>query len=166
MQPDDSTVIKYAFYLHNDRVAIPASYLPSPVLTYSPREKLWVLERDYTYFDGGSYITVPHGFKFDLASVPRAVWWAIAPFELSIVAPLLHDFLYENGGVLPAEYVQPFRRYSRREADRMFLDIMRREGIVEWRCRVAYNAVRTFGGHVWRGRLMPGEEHNLQLLPV
>ncbi|MCJ8165026.1 DUF1353 domain-containing protein [Pontibacter sp. E15-1] len=157
---------QYAFYLHQDRVRIPNSYLPPPVLTYNPRIKRWILDREYTYFDEGTYITVPHGFEFDLASVPRAVWWAIAPFELSIVAPLLHDFLYENGGLLPAHTVQPYRKYTRREADWMFLEIMRREGVAEWKCRVAYNAVRTFGGHVWRGRLSPGEEHNLQLMPV
>lgn len=41
-----------------------------------------------------STITVPVGFVTDLASVPRAMWWAIAPFDVARAA-IIHDLLYK-----------------------------------------------------------------------
>ena len=40
-------------------------------------------------------ITVPKGFVTDLASVPRAMWWAIAPFDVARAA-IIHDLLYKS----------------------------------------------------------------------
>tara|TARA_A100001388_G_scaffold274015_1_gene256909 strand:+ start:1153 stop:1638 length:486 start_codon:yes stop_codon:yes gene_type:complete len=40
-------------------------------------------------------IKVPTGFVTDLASVPRALWWAIAPFDVARAA-IIHDLLYKN----------------------------------------------------------------------
>jgi hypothetical protein len=136
--------------LEQDRVDIPRSRLPPPVLTYLGGRH-WRLEADYTYHDGPTVITVPAGFRFDLSSVPRALWSVIAPFELSIVAPLLHDFLYESGGRPPDVSIDPPRSYTRAEVDRMFLEIMEKEDVARWRRRLAYSAVRAFGRGAWRG---------------
>jgi hypothetical protein len=136
--------------LEQDRVDIPGSRLPPPILTYLGGRH-WRLEADYTYRDGPTAITVPAGFRFDLSSVPRALWSLIAPFELSIVAPLLHDFLYESGGRPPDVSIDPPRSYTRAEVDRMFLEIMKREEVARWRRWPAYAAVRVFGRRVWRG---------------
>tara|TARA_B100000902_G_C26689821_1_gene611922 strand:- start:71 stop:556 length:486 start_codon:yes stop_codon:yes gene_type:complete len=40
-------------------------------------------------------ITVPKGFVTDLASVPRAMWWLIAPFDVARAA-IVHDLLYKT----------------------------------------------------------------------
>ena len=40
-------------------------------------------------------ITVHTGFVTDLASVPRAMWWAIAPFDVARAA-IIHDLLYKT----------------------------------------------------------------------
>ena len=40
-------------------------------------------------------ITVPTGFVTDLASVPRAMWWLIAPFDVARAA-IIHDLLYKT----------------------------------------------------------------------
>ena len=40
-------------------------------------------------------ITVPTGFVTDLASVPRAMWWLIAPFDVARAA-IIHDLLYKS----------------------------------------------------------------------
>ena len=40
-------------------------------------------------------ITVPSGFVTDLASVPRAMWWLIAPFDVARAA-IIHDLLYKT----------------------------------------------------------------------
>jgi hypothetical protein len=135
--------------LEQDRVDIPGSPLPPPVLTFLGRGE-WRLEADYTYRDGPTAITVPAGFHFDLSSVPRALWSLIAPFELSIVAPLLHDFLYRHGGRPPAGTVDPPRTYTRAEVDAMFRRIMEAEDVTAWRRVLAYAAVRVFGMRAWR----------------
>jgi hypothetical protein len=82
---------------------------------------------------------IPKGFRSDLASIPRCLWWLIAPFELSIQAPLLHDYLYKRG------------RLRRRVVDRVFLGLMESEGVPRWRRNAAYLAVRLFGAPAYQG---------------
>ena len=43
----------------------------------------------------GTKITVPVGFVTDLASVPRALWGFIAPFDVARAA-IIHDLLYKT----------------------------------------------------------------------
>lgn len=138
-----------AHRLEREPVDISGSRLPPPILTYLGGRH-WRLEASYTYHDGRTAITVPAGFRFDLSSVPRALWSVIAPFELSIVAPLLHDFLYQCGGQPPDVSIDPPRSYTRAEVDRMFLEIMRAEQVAAWRRVLAYAASRVFGGGAWR----------------
>lgn len=135
--------------LDHDFVDVRASRLPPPLLTWVGGNE-WRLEADYAYRDGRTLITVPAGFRFDLSSVPRALWWLIAPFELSIAAPLLHDFLYLHGSLPPAGSVDPPRTYTRADADRVFIEIMRAEGVPAWRRFLGYAAVRVLGGNAWR----------------
>lgn len=138
-----------AFRLQADAVQIDASALPPPVLTYDTGNKRWRLEGDYVYRDDGVTITVPEGFRFDLSSIPRLLWWLIAPFELSISAPLLHDFLYQKGGSAPDE-IDPDKDYTRADTDALFRKMMEQEGVTGWRRGAAYLAVRLFGRFAWR----------------
>ncbi|MEN8234191.1 MAG: DUF1353 domain-containing protein [Actinomycetota bacterium] len=131
-------------------IEIVASRLSAPILTFVGPGNAWRLEEPYAYADGDHAITVPEGFLFDLASIPRAFWWLVSPFELSIAAPLLHDFLYQHAGVPPAGSIKPPRTYSRSEADRLFLHMMETEGVPGWRRGPAYAAVRAFGWLGWR----------------
>ncbi len=135
--------------LQRQPVAIRASSLGPPVLSYDPIKQLWRLEQDYAYVHAGTTITVPAGFEFDLASVPKPLWWLISPFDLSIVAPLIHDFLYRYEGNPLAGSIAPPRTYTRKEADRLFRYIMKQEGVWWWRRAAAYRAVRTFGRSWW-----------------
>jgi hypothetical protein len=135
--------------LRHDRVEIPASRLPAPVVSYDLTRHRWRLEAPYPYRDGESVVTVPGGFEFDLASVPRPFWWLIAPFELSIAAPLLHDFLYHFRGQPPPGAVVPPATYDRAAADRLFAEAMAAEGVPAWRRRAAYLATRALGAPGW-----------------
>ena len=128
-------------------VRIAGSALPPPIVSY--RGRVWQLEAPYDYDDGGTRLTVPAGFAFDLASIPRLFWPLVAPFELSIAAPLLHDFLYRYAGEPPPPGVVPPRRYTRSEADRLFREIMGAEGVAAWRRHAAWAAARAFGGRAW-----------------
>ena len=136
-------------HYQDDHVAIAASVLAAPVVTYIGPGNRWRLERAYTFSDGPNTITVPADFEFDLASIPRIFWWLIAPFELSVAAPLLHDFLYQHRGDPPGAIVPP-RVYSRAEADELFRTVMDLEGVPGWRRTLAYVAVRAFGWLGWR----------------
>ena len=147
-----------AFTTLRQAVRVAASRLAPPVLTYDTGRRTWRLEQAYAYRDeaGGRTISVPAGFLFDLSSVPRVLWGLIAPFELSIVAPLVHDFLYSYQGSLPAGSVTPPHAYSRAEADRLFRTTMEQEGVTAWRRQAAYASVRAFGGAGWgRTALVP-----------
>lgn len=88
-------------------------------------------------------VEIQPGYRFDLASVPRGMWWLIAPFELSTLAPLIHDYLYEHKGR------SQLCRLTRRQVDRVFLRIMRHEGVGRTRRTLAYLAVRAFGWIYW-----------------
>ncbi len=111
----------------------------TPQVSYDPDTGRWRLENTVT-IEG---VRIHPGFRFDLASIPRPLWLLIAPFELSIEAPLLHDYLYFHGGM---------GQFTRKQADRLFLRVMKNEGIWAWRRWPAYLAVRLFGRPAWKER--------------
>ena len=93
--------------LQRKAVTIRASSLAAPVISYDAVKELWRLEEDYACVHAGTTITVPTGFEFDLASVPRPLWWLISPFDLSIAAPLIHDLLYHYAWSPPHGHMGP-----------------------------------------------------------
>lgn len=142
-------MIQAAFDLRHTPVEIPESELRPPVVTYLAAERRWRLEEPYRYRDGPTLLEIPRHFSFDMASIPRLFWWLVAPFELSISAPLIHDFLYRYAGAPPIGSLDPPRSYDRKEADALFREVMRQEGVATWRWRAAYIAVRRFGSGAW-----------------
>lgn len=87
----------------------------------------------------GRRVSVPEGFIYDKASIPRAVWFYIAPDDKGIVdAALVHDYLYcvQRINLLWIE---------RKEADDVFLELMERAEMRWDKRRLAYRAVRMFG---------------------
>jgi hypothetical protein len=99
-------------------------------VTYDEEKETWVLVNDYVYVEeDGTRLMAPAGFEFDLSSVPRVFWIFIAPNELSLVAPLFHDLIYQYRGDLPDGLVEPDRLFTREDADRLFLHLMEPEGV-------------------------------------
>ena len=134
-------------------------------------DRLYQLTRDYpviwTHENQWHKITVPAGFVCDGNSVP---WFArpLIPgdWTLGIEAVLAHDFIYARKGRLherehlveakkgiwidPLHIGAGFRRaWSRRDADRLFARLMRESGVLRWRRRAAYRAVRLAVWHGW-----------------
>ena len=102
-------------------------------------------------------ITVPKNFVHDFASVPRFLWALISPLDLGL-ASIFHDRIYRNGGQITTEFYHrgqwndafgPSNAWTREQADRLFARIMREQGVVKWRRRAAYAAVRAFGVEHW-----------------
>jgi hypothetical protein len=108
-------------------------------VSYNVAGEYWILLEDFTYEDGNYKVTVPKGFKFDLASIPRLFWRLTAPHELGLAGPLVHDYLYRHGGYVPSG------NFSRSDADWIFFNIMREARVPAWRRWIAYIAVRLFG---------------------
>jgi len=92
-------------------------------------------------------LTIPAGRVTDFASSPRAAWLLFDRLDGGTLPPAVHDELYRHGGVVD---VAPARAYTRAEADRLFYDLMLRQGVAPWRARLAYLGVRVGGASAWR----------------
>ena len=108
---------------------------------------------------GHQVVCVPRGYTFDLASIPRWLWWLVAPFELSLAAPLVHDWLYEFTGCVNPVWMEDEQEWyvpkmiTRAQADLVFDELMERSHVKNWRRRGAYQAVKLFSGRIWRRRV-------------
>ena len=121
---------------------------PSPSITYDVPTKLWTVPSGWVYEKNGTNCYIPPNYSTDLSSIPRYLWWLIAPFELSLEAPLVHDWIY-GGGLIHTE--QGYTFLTRADADALFYKIMTEEGVPWWRRKLAYAGVRAGGGRHWKG---------------
>jgi hypothetical protein len=90
----------------------------------------------------GRMFVVPAGFESDGASVPRFLWNLISPqiAPETLRAAVAHDFLYREQ--VPG--------WTRKDADEMFYDLIREDGLSWWRSKLAYTGVRLFGAGAWK----------------
>lgn len=107
-------------------------------------------------------ITIPVGFTYEV-SIPRWLWSIanITPDGPIRTAAALHDLIYLHKGVLP-EGLHMFqddkgmwhdctgKPWSRLDADKLFLKVMKEGGVGETDRERAYKAVRWFGWYYWR----------------
>ncbi|WP_457625058.1 DUF1353 domain-containing protein [Persephonella sp.] len=103
----------------------------------------WILAEEFTAYSekigkGRVYFTVPAGFKTDFASVPKVFLSFLRWRDKFNKASVIHDWLY-NTKIL-----------SRKEADRVYLELMLVLGIEKWKAYLFYIAVRLFGFFRWR----------------
>jgi hypothetical protein len=134
--------------------------------------KKWILERALSYQNDeideaalqavgircpASKITCTKGFITDLASVPRAIWWLISPWDIARAA-IIHDLLYKRirqyrakEGVLdihPDAYtVVENYKAAKKASDNVFLMAMKDAdpAVPKWKMYAAYYAVVLFG---------------------
>lgn len=126
--------------------------LPRVILTRDEAKRVWVLFEKCSYRTADHTLTAPANYETDLASIPRVFWTIIAPEELSLAAPLFHDLIYRCGGSLPEDGLNPFdgKLFERKEADDLFLELMKKAKIPRWKRTAAYLAVRGFAGFAWK----------------
>lgn len=97
----------------------------------------WVTVGEHRFQNTVFTVTVPDGFRSDLASVPAWLLWLFPPNGKHQRAALFHDAAYRL-------------QYCDREvADAIFRAIMRRDRVTAWRRQAIYLAVRLFGGLAW-----------------
>lgn len=102
------------------------------------------LEQDLRVVWQGRVIFIRAGFESDGASVPRFLWGKISPAidPRTLRGAIAHDYLYRY---TPAGW-------TRKEADQMFYDIIRQDGLEPLAALAAYIGVRLFGKSSWRGK--------------
>lgn len=137
---------------------------PYSIATSDPGAN-FVLVLDYTCYwsmDGTIYkLTIPAGFKYDGASVPRWVWSisGLTPAGKIMAAATIHDYLYENQGKLGkalcvsdsnGNWLHSTKVFSRKESDQIFLAYCKAGSVGKTNRNRAYWAVRLFGGFAWR----------------
>ena len=100
------------------------------------------LREDLSVVWRGRKVEVPAGFASDGASVPGCCQRLISPplDWRTLRAALCHDYLYRYGQ----------KRWSRRDADRLFRQLCRQDRLSCWRALLAYWGLRLFGGAVWK----------------
>ena len=124
--------------------------LPPIKVRFDVHQNAWVLlepvDMEVPKAGGVETLTIPEGFTFDNASVPRFAWPIIGPMELGAAAPLVHDYLYRKKGVTLVGF------FNRLEADKIFLSLMKSEGVKFWRRALGYWSVRAFWVIMTRSR--------------
>lgn len=104
-------------------------------------------------------ITVPKGFKTDLASVPRFGWIFVAPFDIAR-AGVVHDYLYycirQYRANLGTDQDIVLVENAKVAADKVFKEAMdvSADHVSNWKKWIAWKAVALFGG----SSIVPREE--------
>jgi hypothetical protein len=113
-------------------------------VSYNKRSNIWTAQQDWCdVLPDGTMFAIRAGDKSDLSSVPRPFWKLIAPHDLGIEPPFIHDLIYQRRGCLYG------RAFTRLETDQLFKAMMREYGVEEWRVQAAYAAVRAWGWKPW-----------------
>ena len=105
-------------------------------------------------------ITVKTGFVTDLASVPRAMWWAIAPFDVARAA-IIHDLLYKTirqyRWKMKDKEDKDLIKQAKIASDKVFLLGMHdaEPAVPGWKKYSAWKAVDLFGN----GSIVPTEDN-------
>ena len=91
-------------------------------------------------------LTVPKGYITDMASVPRAAWAFIAPFDVARAA-VCHDIMYEKLNARRKHINTKEFKLMRSIADTVFMNCMNASEppVRSWKKFAAYWAVRMFG---------------------
>ena len=89
----------------------------------------------------GRTFTVPAGFQSDGVSTPRFLWSLISPaiHPRTMRGGIDHDWLYRE---------QP-EGWTRKDADKLFYDVIREDGLSPTRAKIAYTGLRMFGAKAW-----------------
>lgn len=87
-------------------------------------------------------LVIPAGFQCDGASIPQFLWSTISPAidPRTLRAAIVHDYLYRT---TPPDW-------TRKEADELFYDFCREDGLSWLASQKAYWGIRIFGAVYWK----------------
>lgn len=90
--------VKHVTYAEGKKVHVSNDHTEGYWLIF--RKTIWNLDHDFIFViefsNGKKYeVTIKAGFKFDMASTPKAIWWLYPPTDERYLAPATgHDGLY------------------------------------------------------------------------
>ena len=114
-------------------------FLSELILEEDPAPEIWIVDAPLIWQDAEfGTITVPLGFRTDLASTPLH----IASNGRSRRAAAVHDFLYASN--------RKHGIYDKHYADDFLCTAMQADGCPRWMAEGFYLAVHWFGGPAWR----------------
>jgi hypothetical protein len=62
---------------------------------FTKSKKKWKLKKSITVeLSDGTVITIPEGYIWDLASVPKWLWGIVRPYNDGLFGTLIHDYMY------------------------------------------------------------------------
>ena len=94
----------------------------------------WKLGEELEYTsDSGVKVTVPKGFLFDGASIPRGLWNILRVGGVQLYGACVHDYCYRTHVV------------DKKTADDLFLEALLDKGVSEIKANTMYKAVDWFG---------------------
>jgi hypothetical protein len=94
--------------------------------------RVFTLEKDFLY----KTFAVPAGFQTNGISSPKWTWPLVGPVSDAFPAAVFHDYFYSKG----CQY-----DFTRKEADDLFLVMMKELGLGFFQRQAIYRAVRLFG---------------------
>jgi len=92
-------------------------------------------------------IEIEKGYQYDGASIPSWARWLIERDGVHRESALLHDYLYECGGFINLGDEGFY--YNRKDADQIFRECLKSQGLASWKSFLMYIAVRIGGRFVW-----------------
>lgn len=109
----------------------------------------WELTKAYTFKVNEKSYTIPKGYVFDGASIPKPLRILFSPTGILLTGALIHDHLYEYNELPTTSVVAESVTFTRKEADQLFRDIsIEVNGFVVVNY-LAYYAVRIGGVFNW-----------------
>lgn len=132
------------------RMRVRDSFKTPLIVELMPSGKRFRLHCGFTYLWKPEYleIRVKAGFVTDFASIPRLARLIIPKLGRHNKAAVIHDAIYQ--GALAKPYNVQYGGFTRRVADKIFLNAMQDLGVPKWKRTLMYWAVRLFGGFAWR----------------
>lgn len=112
-----------------------------------PNKKNWFrLTKDYPFTVDGVTETIPKGYEWDGATIPRWFWSIIGYYPMGAMAEpsVIHDWIYVNKGILPNS------TYTRSRCDKLFYKHMLKSGVTPHSALRMYRVVQLFGFYFWR----------------
>lgn len=95
----------------------------------------------------GDTISAPEGFTFDGESIPVIAQWIAPPFGQSKRGACIHDYLYHHSGYYAL--TDTFKTVTRKQADEVYLELVRLKGLSAWRAYLRYAVLRAVGWWAW-----------------
>lgn len=112
--------------------------------------RLWRVVEDYILeIPNHPRITIPEGFIFDGASVPKIFRNLVSPTGILLIPGLVHDFGYRYNYLL-THYSRYMEGAGKDIFDELFLEIANHVNGLKAINEIAYFAVKYGGGKAWK----------------